>query len=143
MFPGRSFDDVCFQSAFGKAHSLLTVLVSSGPQISVEDYTEKIKEFASRTSTPPNSWTFGGLTREEDGSFPDYGLAKILQNATVQPAGAFGARRTPHALKIVEVMSIEHNREWGTCTLNAFRSVGFIYLTVPTCTEGTFSVPRS
>ncbi|KAG8951991.1 hypothetical protein FRC04_005324 [Tulasnella sp. 424] len=99
MFPGRSFDD-----------------------ISVEDYTEKIKEFASRTSTPPNSWTFGGLTREEDGSFPDDGLAKILQDATVQPAGAFGARRTPHALKIVEIMSIEHNREWGTCTLNAFRS---------------------
>ncbi|KAG9016734.1 hypothetical protein FRB90_002336 [Tulasnella sp. 427] len=99
MFPGKSFDD-----------------------ISAEDYTEKIKKFAARTLTPPESWSFGGLTRQSDGSFPDAGLAKILQNATLMPAGAFGARRTPHVLKIVEVMSIEHNREWGTCTLNAFRS---------------------
>ncbi|KAG8900205.1 hypothetical protein FRC00_013926, partial [Tulasnella sp. 408] len=99
MFPGKSFDE-----------------------ISVEDYKEKIKEFLSRPRTPPSSWTFGGLTRMKDGTFPDDGLARILQNATEEPAGAFGARRTPHALKIVEIMSIEHNREWGTCTLNAFRS---------------------
>ncbi|KAG8959793.1 hypothetical protein FRC00_001226, partial [Tulasnella sp. 408] len=99
MFPGKSFDE-----------------------ISVEDYKEKMKEFLSRPPTPPSSWTFGGLVRKKDGTFPDDGLARILQNATEEPAGAFGARRTPHALKIVEIMSIEHNREWGTCTLNAFRS---------------------
>ncbi|KAG8892206.1 hypothetical protein FRC01_014292, partial [Tulasnella sp. 417] len=99
MFSGKSFDE-----------------------ISVEDYVEKIKEFIARPRSPPSSWTFDGLTRAEDGTFPDDGLARILQNATEQPAGAFGARRTPHALKIVEIMSIEQNREWGTCTLNAFRS---------------------
>ncbi|KAG9049801.1 hypothetical protein FS837_009101 [Tulasnella sp. UAMH 9824] len=99
LFPGKSFDD-----------------------ISVEDYKEKINQLPSHPSTPPNSWTFGGLVRKKDGTFPDEGLARILQNATEEPAGAFGARRTPHALKIVEIMSIEHNREWGTCTLNAFRS---------------------
>ena len=55
--------------------------------------------------------------------FPDDALARFIQEATYNPAGAFGARRTPHAMKIIEIMAIEQNRQWGTCSMNEFRKV--------------------
>ncbi len=73
---------------------------------------------------PPNKWTFGGLKRSNSdgtGTFDDKELGDILKSAMEVPAGAFGARRTPHAMKIIEMMAIEQNRAWGTCSMNEFR----------------------
>ncbi|KAF9047120.1 heme peroxidase [Hymenopellis radicata] len=66
-------------------------------------------------------WTFGNLTRGEDGTFDDEKLANILHDATDDPAAAFGARGTPVAMRLHEVMGIEQNRQWGTCSMNEFR----------------------
>ncbi|KAK0204772.1 heme peroxidase [Desarmillaria ectypa] len=73
---------------------------------------------------PPDDirqWTFGGLSRGSDGRFKDDDLAKLIQGATADRAGAFKARGIPGALKWVEVMGIEQARSWGTCSLNEFR----------------------
>jgi cytochrome P450 len=66
-------------------------------------------------------WTFGGLTRQEDGTFRDQDLANVLHNATEHPAAAFGARGTPAVMRLHEIMGIEQNRRWGVCSLNEFR----------------------
>ncbi|KAI6149466.1 heme peroxidase [Pisolithus tinctorius] len=66
-------------------------------------------------------WTFGNLSRQEDGSFKDSELANILMNATSHHAASFGARGTPPCMRVNEIMGIESNRLWGTCSLNDFR----------------------
>lgn len=66
-------------------------------------------------------WTFGGMDRQEDGFFKDEDLARYLHNATEHPAGSFGARHTPHIMRLHEMMGIEANRRWGVCNLNEFR----------------------
>jgi hypothetical protein len=61
------------------------------------------------------------LQRGADGKFDDGDLASIIYAAINTPAHAFGARSTPAAMRVVEIMTIEQNRAWGTCTLNEFR----------------------
>lgn len=57
------------------------------------------------------------LSRGPDGRFKDDDLAKVLQDATERPAGAFGARGTPPVLRIIEVLGIEQARTWGICSV--------------------------
>jgi hypothetical protein len=61
------------------------------------------------------------LQRGPDGKFDDAKLAEIIYNAINTPAHAFGARGVPESMRVVEIMTIEQNRAWGTCTLNEFR----------------------
>ncbi|KAG8854899.1 hypothetical protein FRB96_007299 [Tulasnella sp. 330] len=93
----------------------------SWDDISTADYKAKIAGLIHMKLPPPNTWTFGGLKRKANGSFDDKDLAEIIKDSIEVPAGAFGARRTPHAMRIIEMMSIEQNREWGVCSLNEFR----------------------
>ncbi|KAK0446778.1 linoleate diol synthase [Armillaria borealis] len=66
-------------------------------------------------------WTFGDMKRQTDGSFKDEDLAKVLQDATDEPAAAFRARGTPPSMRLHEILGIEQNRSWGVCSLNEFR----------------------
>ncbi|KAG2059443.1 heme peroxidase [Suillus hirtellus] len=68
-----------------------------------------------------HSWTFGGLTREENGRFSDTDIARVLQDATADRACAFRARGVPAAMRIVEILGMEQARAWGACSLNEFR----------------------
>ncbi|KAI0343269.1 linoleate diol synthase [Trametopsis cervina] len=67
-------------------------------------------------------WTFGEMTRQEDGTFKDEQLAAIIHEATTHPGAAFRARGTPHVMRLHEIMGIEANRKWGCCSLNEFRA---------------------
>ncbi|KAF7368716.1 hypothetical protein MVEN_00196300 [Mycena venus] len=69
----------------------------------------------------PRKWTFDKLKRNPDGRFKDSDLARILHNATSWRAGAYKARGVPEVLRVVEVLSIEQARRWGTCSMNDFR----------------------
>ncbi|KIO24703.1 hypothetical protein M407DRAFT_25950 [Tulasnella calospora MUT 4182] len=71
-------------------------------------------------NTPPTTWPIGKYNRV-DGKFRDEDLAKILLDASEQSASAFKARGTPHVMRVVEILGIQQNREWGTCSLNEFR----------------------
>ncbi|KAH8104009.1 linoleate diol synthase [Cristinia sonorae] len=89
-------------------------------ELTVQDFKAKAKELHA-TDPDVTHWTFGGLQRQEDGSFKDAELAAVLHNATDHAAGAFKARGTPHIMRLHEIMGIEQNRRWGVCSLNDFR----------------------
>src|SRR5438046_5382981 len=59
------------------------------------------------------------LERDANGRFKDDDLANILQNATDWPAGAYGARGIPGAMRVIEIMSIEQARSWGSCSVSS------------------------
>lgn len=61
------------------------------------------------------------LTRGPNGTFSDDALAKVLHDATENPAGAYGARNTPDVLRVIEVMGMQQARQWGVCSMNEFR----------------------
>ena len=61
------------------------------------------------------------LQRDSNGKFSDDDLARILYKATKDPAGAFGGRRTPGVMRLVEIMGIKQARTWAVCTMNEFR----------------------
>lgn len=73
------------------------------------------------TRDKPETWTFNKLKRGVDGAFKDADLVNILTAATDTVSGAFGARNTPVALKVIEMLGIEQGRQWGLASLNEFR----------------------
>ncbi|EMD39204.1 hypothetical protein CERSUDRAFT_112882 [Gelatoporia subvermispora B] len=89
-------------------------------QVSPQDFKAMAKQ-AQAMEPDVSHWTFGNLQRQEDGTFKDSDLAGVIHAATEHPAGEFGARRTPHVMRLHEIMGIESNRTWGVCSLNDFR----------------------
>ncbi|KAL4078615.1 heme peroxidase [Scleroderma yunnanense] len=89
-------------------------------QITLQDF---FKTAAMIEASEPTAeqWTFGDLSRQEDGTFKDSELARILMDATSHHAASFGARGTPSCMRINEIMGIESGRAWGVCSLNDFR----------------------
>lgn len=69
----------------------------------------------------PSVRVFDELERQADGTFKDEDLVRILKEAMDDPAGIFGARTIPKALKIVEVLGIIQGRGWQVASLNEFR----------------------
>lgn len=72
------------------------------------------------------TYTYPHSLKRTNGRFADSDLARILQNATAAPAGAFGARATPEVLRVVELLSIESGRKWGVCTVRMFDFITFL-----------------
>ncbi|KAJ8518487.1 hypothetical protein ONZ45_g4459 [Pleurotus djamor] len=89
-------------------------------QLSLRDLATIGKLFADVPSDPAKR-TFAGLKRGPDGKFSDDDLARILHEATINPAGTFRGRGTPPVLRLVEIMGMEQARLWGVCTMNEFR----------------------
>ncbi|KAG8986836.1 hypothetical protein FRB90_003729, partial [Tulasnella sp. 427] len=83
-------------------------------KVTVEMYKTALGKLRDRpeAKTHPKEWPLGPYKRQENGSFRDGDLAKILLDATEQPASAFKARGTPHVMRIIEIMGIQQNREW-------------------------------
>ncbi|KAK0718667.1 linoleate diol synthase [Lasiosphaeria miniovina] len=101
LFPGRNVDEL--------------------QDVSWVELGQALLEFEQRTPKDPSVRTFGGLTRGADGKFKDDDLVRILKEAMDDPAGIFGARTIPKALKIVEVLGIKQARGWQVGSLNEFR----------------------
>ncbi|ROT36144.1 heme peroxidase [Sodiomyces alkalinus F11] len=101
LFPGRSPDDL--------------------QNVSWVELGEALLEFEQSIPKDPSARTFDDLERQEDGTFKDEDLVRILKEAMEDPAGCFGARRIPKALKIVEILGINQARKWQVASLNEFR----------------------
>ncbi|KAL7919043.1 heme peroxidase [Trichoderma austrokoningii] len=101
LFPGRNADDLANVSWAELGQALMT--------------------FEQSTPKDPSLRTFDGLERQADGRFKDEDLVRILKEAMDDPAGVFGARMVPKALKIVEVLGINQARKWQVASLNEFR----------------------
>lgn len=85
------------------------------------DLKEGLMAFEKRTDPDPSKRTFDGLQRQEDGRFRDEDLVRILKESMEDPAGCFGARRIPKALRVVEILGVLQARKWQVASLNEFR----------------------
>ncbi|KAI0508307.1 heme peroxidase [Xylaria bambusicola] len=101
LFPGRNPEDLKNVSWTELGQALLT--------------------FEQSIPKDPSVRTFDGLERQADGKFKDADLARIMKEAMDDPAGTFGARMIPKALKIVEILGINQGRKWQVASLNEFR----------------------
>ncbi|KAJ4490906.1 heme peroxidase [Lentinula aciculospora] len=90
-------------------------------QLTPADFGGAFFKILSQIDSDPSKRTFAGLQRGPDGRFSDDDLANILHDATENAAGAYRARGTPAALKVIEVLGIQQARQWGVCTMNEFR----------------------
>ncbi|KAJ7924221.1 heme peroxidase [Mycena leptocephala] len=111
-------DEQWTEQIFGK------VFGTSKPfdQLTLADFMTAFAGVMASIPTDPRQRTFGGLTRGTDGRFTDGDLARILQDATEAPAGAFRARGVPAVLRVMEILGITQARKWGVCTMNEFRA---------------------
>lgn len=101
LFPGRTAEDL--------------------ENISPKELGPALLAFEQGIPKDPSVRTFDGLERQADGTFRDEDLVRILKEAMDDPAGVFGARMIPKALKIVEVLGINQARKWQVASLNEFR----------------------
>ncbi|KAJ7327590.1 heme peroxidase [Mycena albidolilacea] len=111
-------DEQWTEQLFGK------VFGTSKPfdQLTLGDFMTAFTSVMANIPTDPRQRTFGGLTRGADGRFADGDLARILQDATEAPAGAFRARGVPAVLRVMEILGMTQARRWGVCTMNEFRA---------------------
>lgn len=105
LFPGREPGDLTKADFFGALGRLRIGAVD--PSLIVHP--------------DPSKRNFGGIKRGANGRFDDKDIARLLQDATADPARRYGARGTPEALKVIEIVGIEQARRWGVCTMNEFR----------------------
>ncbi|KAF4461846.1 hypothetical protein FALBO_11355 [Fusarium albosuccineum] len=90
-------------------------------KLSLVDLGKALQKFEADTPADPSKRTFDDLKRGEDGKFKDEDLVRILKESMDDPAGTFGARMVPKALKVVEVAGIMQARKWQVASLNEFR----------------------
>ncbi|KAK4057316.1 hypothetical protein OIO90_001813 [Microbotryomycetes sp. JL221] len=88
----------------------------------LKEATDKLKG-SQKHLDEPRYWDLAGLKRDpETGKFDDDALAQVLADATEDIAGAFGARGSPAAMRIIDIMGIALARnDWNCCSLNEFR----------------------
>ncbi|KAI0018620.1 linoleate diol synthase [Xylariomycetidae sp. FL0641] len=89
--------------------------------LSVEDMASGFAKFQSTIAADPGARVFGGFERQADGRFRDDDLVNLLCDCIEDPAGAFGGRNVPKAMKPVEILGILRGRKWDVPTLNVFR----------------------
>jgi hypothetical protein len=89
--------------------------------ISWPELGQALLKFEQSIPKDPSVRTFDGLERQADGTFKDEDLVRIMKEAMDDPAGMFGARMVPKALKIVEILGINQARKWQIASLNEFR----------------------
>ena len=75
-----------------------------------------------KVAAEPRDRVFGGLKRDpKSGKFDDEAMVKILSDSMQDPAGLFGARMVPKAMRVVEILGILQARKWKLASLNEFR----------------------
>ncbi|KAH0432490.1 linoleate diol synthase [Colletotrichum camelliae] len=89
--------------------------------VGMQELGAALMKFEMGIDKDPSKRTFDDLQRGEDGKFKDEDLVRVLKEAMEDPAGTFGARMVPKALKIVEIMGIKQARAWQVASLNEFR----------------------
>ncbi|EER41266.1 linoleate diol synthase [Histoplasma capsulatum var. duboisii H88] len=82
-------------------------------ELTLKDGMQAIARFETLIPKDPSQRNFGGIKRGEDGRFRDEDLVRILKASIEDPAGAFGPKNTPKALRVVEILGIQQARQWS------------------------------
>ncbi|KAJ6549816.1 heme peroxidase [Mycena capillaripes] len=90
-------------------------------EITLADFRSAFGRVLASIDPDPSKRTFGGLVRGADGKLADDDLARILQDATESPAGAFRARGVPAAFRVIEILGMVQARRWGFLGLKQFK----------------------
>ena len=101
LFPGHDVDDL--------------------ENVSLSELGQAMLNYEKSIPSNPSERTFGDLERQANGRFKDEDLVRILKESMEDPAGLFGAKTVPKALKIIEIQGINQARKWGCASLNEFR----------------------
>ena len=101
LFPGRNVDDL--------------------ENISLPELGQAMVNYENSIPSEPSERTFDGLERQANGRFRDEDLVRILKDSMEDPAGLFGSKTIPKALKIIEIQGINQARKWGCASLNELR----------------------
>ncbi|KAL5627788.1 hypothetical protein BROUX41_002536 [Berkeleyomyces rouxiae] len=80
-----------------------------------------VGKFEASIPKDPAKRTFGGFKRGLDGKFNDDDLVACISDAIEEPAGSFGARNVPKAMRPIEMLGILRGRSWNLAGLNEFR----------------------
>ena len=84
-----------------------------------------LQSFFAQVDPGPSKREFGALKRQTEGpskgTFKDKELVKVLKESIEDPAGCFGARMVPEALRVAEILGIMQARKWQVASLNEFR----------------------
>ncbi|KAH8587872.1 prostaglandin G/H synthase 2/cyclooxygenase 2, pgh2/cox2 [Bisporella sp. PMI_857] len=90
-------------------------------EIPPAEFFQAFLSYEARIDPDPSKREFDGLKRGRDGKFKDEDLVNIITSAMEDPAGLFGSRMVPKALRVVEILGILQARKWGMASLNEFR----------------------
>lgn len=91
-------------------------------ELSTLDLLKGLAKFEARIDPDPSKREFDTLKRQADGTFNNDDLTRVLKEGIEDPAGAFGPRMVPKALRVVEVLGIMQGRKWGVASLNEYRA---------------------
>ncbi|GLA37646.1 hypothetical protein AnigIFM63309_004597 [Aspergillus niger] len=90
-------------------------------QLTPQEFMQGLINYERSIEKDPSKREFGGLKRNQDGRFNDADLVQILKDSMEDPAGLFGARMVPKALRMVEIAGILTARKWNLASLNEMR----------------------
>lgn len=94
----------------------------SATEVGVQDMVMGFAKFEKSIPEDPAERVFGGYHRDPaTGKFSDDDLAECIASCIEDPAGAFGARNVPIAMRPVEILGILQGRKWHVAGLNEFR----------------------
>ena len=90
-------------------------------QLTPQEFIQGLFRFEQTIPDDPSKRTFSGLRRDENGRFDDADMVNIMKESMEDPAGLFGPRMVPKALRIIEVTGILTARKWQLASLNELR----------------------
>lgn len=105
-------------------------------KLTPKELIEGLLSFESKIPVEPRERTFAGLKRDsKTGKFNDASLVGILKESMEDPAGLFGSRMVPKALRVVEILGILQSRKWYALSIS-------IVTIVLTTTQGSCFTQR-
>ncbi|KAE8151335.1 heme peroxidase [Aspergillus avenaceus] len=93
-------------------------------EIEIKDFVKAAMKFEKSIPDEPEKRGFqksDNIERGPDGRFKDADLVRVLKDSIEAPAGSFGPKHVPAAMRIIEIVGIKRSREWRSATLNEFR----------------------
>lgn len=91
-------------------------------QLNPQEFIQGLLRFEQSIPQDPGHREFGGLKRDADGKFNDAEMVNVMKESMEDPAGLFGARIVPKALRMIEIAGILTSRKWILASLNEMRS---------------------
>ncbi|KAB8078973.1 heme peroxidase [Aspergillus leporis] len=90
-------------------------------QLTPQAFIQGLYRFEQSIPEDPGAREFGGLKRGDNGKFNDADLVQLMKESMEDPAGCFGARMVPKALRVIEILGIVQARKWQLASLNETR----------------------